>query len=365
MRRSPIVVLILLSIIIISHAQDIKPWCHITCWASDPFSANNVQDVRTTGVDGGIAREIEWHRSEFIVAMLTERAAERYLNVLEFGIKQAFIPKRDFFGITRQKIHASEQSFRQLVLLSDTVVVGTSAGMLMFWDLWREEFLYGLPVGEGEISELLAHPSGDWLLVVIDHSKLFRFDLASQIVTEIQLQSYKMSPLSTLTFSGSGHLLAAASKDLVGIWDTEYWQALATSDLPFKPTKMLLFAEDDSQLIMLSEATVSRWSLSDRTLYFVRQLEPHTSKRECDINDGEISLDGTLLVTTDDCSQFRAWDLAADAEINISHLGSASEDYKGTELQFSPDGRYLLVAEIRTSGEYGGVWGLYIVEDQG
>ena len=359
MIRRIIAVLALLFAANFSLAQDIEPWCRITCRASDPFSSNNVHDVRTTPADGGIIREIKWHESEFLLAMLSERAAEQYLVIWEFG------QQRDFFDITREKVLEREKSFRQLELLLDTIVIGTNAGTLLFWDLWREEFLYELPVGEGEIRELLAHPSGDWLLVMVDHSKLFRIDLAPQIVTEIQLQGDKMSPLSTLTFSGSGHLLAAASKDFVGIWDTEFWQALATSDLPFKPTKKLLFAEDDSQLIVLSEATVSRWSLSDSTLYFVRQLKPHNSKRECDINDGEISLDGTLLVTTDDCSQFRAWDLAADAEINIPHLGSASEDYQGTELQFSPDGRYLLVADIRTSGEYGGHWGLYIVEDQG
>ncbi|MCY3779375.1 MAG: hypothetical protein OXG78_03615 [Chloroflexi bacterium] len=361
MLRSAIVVLTLFSIII-SRAQDIAPWCRTTCRASDPFSSNNVLDIRTTPVDGGIAREIKWHESEFIVAMLTERFAERHLVKVEFGPKESFI--EDYFGITRYKVLKREKSFRQLELLSDMIVVGTSVGTLMFWDLWREEFLYELPVGEGGISELLAHPSGDWLLVVVDHSKLFRFDLASQIVTEVQLQSTNMSTLSTITFSGNGDLLAAAGTGFIGIWDTEFWQALATSDRPSKPTKKLLFAEDDSQLIVLLEATISRWSLSENTLNFVRQLEPYASKRECDINDGEISLDGTLLVTTDDCSQFRAWDLAADAEINIPHLGSASEDYQGTELQFSPDGRYLLVADIRISGEYGGTWGLYIVEDQ-
>ena len=43
-------------------------------------------------------------------------------------------------------------------------------------------------VSDGEVSELLLHPSNEWLLIAIDNAELFRFDLESQSVTEIQLR---------------------------------------------------------------------------------------------------------------------------------------------------------------------------------
>lgn len=365
MLKSAIAFVILVSIIITSQAQDYEyeSWCRISCRASDPFSSNNVLKVRTRGGDGGIIIDLQWHETEFILAMLFDNPVGITLTVIEYGLGHSFIEGE--ISITGDKSLKIDNSFRQLQLLSDTIVVGTSDGRLMLWDLWREEFLYELAIGEGEISELLAHPSGDWLLAVVDHSKLYRFDLASQILQEVSLPGSSRSTLSAIAFSDNGDLLAVAGKDFVEIWDTESWQALASSELHFKPATKLLFAEDASQLIKLSGATVSRWSLSDNALNYERQLEPVVGKRECAINDGEISLDGTLLLTIDECSQFRAWDLAADAEINLPHFGSADENYQGRELEFSPDGRYLLVAYTHSiEGEFAGFWSLYIVEDQ-
>ena len=234
-----------------------------------------------------------------------------------------------------------DETFTQLEVTIDKIIVGTNTGSLSFWDWEQKTFLYELSVSNGEVTELLLHPSDEWLLVVIDYTRLFRFDLESQTVAEIHAQFGESQMLKALAFSSDGLLLAAAGDGSIGIWDTDTWEMWLPHLLPAESVGGLLFAEDDSELIVLTDASVSRWSLSDKNLRFVRELEPYPSKRTCRISAGDISPDGSLLMTTDICSQLRAWDLAVDREIFIPQLDYADDEYLGTAIYFSPDGRYL------------------------
>ena len=118
--------------------------------------------------------------------------------------------------------------------------------------------------------------------------------------------------------------------------------------------KDLIFTEDDSQLIVLADASVGRWSLAEERLSFVRELEGHPDKRLCHFSDGDISPEGRLLMTTDSCMQLRAWDLAADAEIYIPQLDFSDDERPGIAVAFSPDHRFLAFV----TDAY---WGLLIV----
>ena len=159
----------------------------------------------------------------------------------------------------------------------------------------------------GEISELLLHPSNEWLLVAIDNAQLFQFKLESQSLVEIQLQSAEEVTLNSLAFSGDGHLLAGGGHGTIRIWDTGSWEEWEPQRLPAKSVKDLLFTKDRSHLIVMTDASVSRWSLANERLTFVRELKALPDKRYCEVTDGDISPDGSLLMTTDDCSQTRAW----------------------------------------------------------
>ena len=218
-------------------------------------------------------------------------------------------------------------------------------------------FLYVIPVHDGAVSELLLHPSDRWLLVVIDQEKLFRYDFQSRKVTEIHLQYSKLLPLLAVAFSDDGRLFAAAGDGYVAIWNTKDWatrQPVASSS---ESAVTLHFVDDDSHLILLTDKSVSRWSLDDNGLKLVRKLEPHQPKRQCTFLGGDISPDDSLLMTTDECGQLRAWDLRLDREIHIPQLWYIGEDHVGVPTRFSPDGRYL-VDRVEPYG-----FGLLIVPD--
>ena len=219
-----------------------------------------------------------------------------------------------------------------------------------------ETFLYKIPVSDGAISELLLHPSQEWLLVVLDSSRLFRFDLRSLWASEIELGTGENQAFQAWAFSDDGLLLAAAGSGSIQIWDTDAWEAWQPRPLSGESVGGLMFTDDDSQLIVLAETLIHRWSLSEQDLGFVRVLASHPSKRPCLFNAGDVSPDGSLLMTIDNCYQTRAWDLDADEELFLPQLHFAEHHRVGQVAQFSPDGRYLA-----TGRRY--FWGLFIVNE--
>jgi len=186
----------------------------------------------------------------------------------------------------------------------------------------------------------LLHPAGDWLLVVIDHKKPLRFDLESHAVTEIDLQGTKPLELNALAFSSDGLLLAAAGKGSIGIWDIDSWKAWEPHPLSVEWVGELHFTDDDSQLIVLTDA-VKRWSVSEKSIKMVRELVSLLPKRQCLILGGDISPDGTLLMTIDDCSRTRAWNLTTDTEIFVPQMTYLADRPVGMPIKFSSDGRFL------------------------
>ncbi|MCY4061973.1 MAG: WD40 repeat domain-containing protein [Chloroflexi bacterium] len=316
------------------------PWNDWTCVPGSPFSVDNVLQIHDTiGRDGPRFLEASWHETEPVLAFITGWVAgSYYLDVWRHTYVDGFA---SFVGSEEPIIH--DPSFTKLTVTSDKIVVGTRAGNLLFWDLEQEKFLYELPVIDGWVSELLLHPSDEWLLAVIDYAKLFRIDLKTQTVAEITLQDSGVGDFNALAFSSDGLLLAAAGNAALGIWDTDSWKAWESRPLSADSAEVLIFADDDSELLTISYASVNRWSISDKGLHFVRKLQPYEGRRNCFINDGDISPDGTLLMTTDDCGQTRAWNLSADVEVFIPQLDFSEAFFQGEVIQFSPDGRVLFV----------------------
>ncbi|MCY4072909.1 MAG: WD40 repeat domain-containing protein [Chloroflexi bacterium] len=241
--------------------------------------------------------------------------------------------------------------FTHLGVTSDKVIAGTDAGRLPFWKLrgiWDrlgETFLYEIPVSDGAISELLLHPSQEWLLVVLDSTRLFRFDLGLLGASEIELRTDDNRIFHAWAFSDDGLLLAAAGSGSIQIWETDAWEAWQPRPLSGESVAGLMFTDDDSQLIVLAETLIHRWSLSEKDLGSVRVLPSHPSKRPCLIEAGDISSDGSLLMSIDSCYQTRAWDLEADEELFLPQLHFAEDHRVGQVAQFSPVGRYIATGQ--------------------
>ena len=322
-----------------------------TCKERVPISIDNVRQIRSSGFDGPSVVEASWHKSEpFIVLQSISSRFDARLKAID--VVRVGGPDDGAVHWNMKRIIESVP-VTQLEVVGDSIIVGTYSGNLLFVDLREEETPYAIPISYGEVTEILLHPTGKWLLVVIDAARLFRFDLEEQIATEIALQVSEPIALNVLAFSSAGHLLAAAGSGTIGIWGTEHWELRQARPVTAEAITDLLFADNDSHVIVLADLSVNRWSISGKSLTFIRTLTAHPSKRSCGLNGGDISPDGSLLMTTDDCRQFRAWDLNADAEIFIPPLDFASDFIAGITVEFSPDGRYLAAVEAG--------WGLMFV----
>ncbi len=321
-----------------------------TCHATVPISIDNVHQIQHTGFDAPPVLETRWHKSEPL--LITKIGASRFdMRLKTLEVMQVDNP--DGAGAwTRRRLVGSVPA-TQLEVVGDLVILGTYSGTLLFFDLNEEEPPYAIPVSYGEVTEILLHPAGEWLLVVIDAAKLFQFDLETQAATQIHLHASEDVALNTLAFSSAGHLLAAAGNSTIGIWDTNSWEAWQSQSISAESIADLLFINDDSYLIVLAAASISRWAVADKSLNFIGELISHPNKRPCQFNDGDISPYGSLLMTTDDCRQYRAWDLNVDAEIFIPQLDFADDYIAGISVKFSPDGRYLAAAE--------GGWTLFFI----
>ena len=234
-------------------------------------------------------------------------------------------------------------SFTSLTITSDKVLTGTTGGSLLLWDLKQEKFLFELSVSNGEVTELIAHPSGESVLTVVDEERLYQVDLGDWSVTEIKLPGGEDQALKVLAYSSDGQLLVAAGGGTLRVWDSGSWEAWEPKATHNDTVGILGFTADDTRLLISSGATVSRWSLIDGSLVYDQQMESYAGRRQCIITVGDVSNDGSLLMAGDDCGQYRAWDLAAGAEIYIPQLHDSHGRHPINVLEFSPDGRVLYV----------------------
>jgi len=325
------------------HTQDLLcSWIEDpSCVASSVFSIRNVHQIRSrAALEAEFVLEATWHESAPIFVALAESWTGTN-SILMYWRFEGYSSGTE----TEVEVRLAEsETFSQLVVTSDTIIVGTDTGSLLFWDLVDGKFLYELPVTDGPITEVLLHPSKSWLAVVHNKSELFQVDLESKLVIEIHLEGSDTQALEALVFSSDGRLFAAAGRGAIRVWNTESWDAWEPHPLSAASFAKLLFTDEDSYLIVLADASVSRWSLIDGGLDFVRVLQPHASQRPCHLKDGDVSLDGSLLMTIDDCYQYRAWDWERNKEMFIPQLLVSRFDDVGSVLQFSPDGRYLVGA---------------------
>ena len=160
-------------------------------------------------------------------------------------------------------------------------------------------------------------------------------------MTKIELQTGGDRALDALAFSNDGRLLASGGSGVIQIWDTDSWAAVAAADIGAASLSVVHFVSGDTQLIVLADAVVSRWSLAGKDLTLRRRLKRHPDRRRCRITVGDVSPDETLLMTMDSCEQRRVWDLTTDREIYIPPVNSY-DAFRGTVSLFSPDGRYYI-----------------------
>ena len=142
-----------------SHSHD--PWC--VSWPPTPqtITVENVQEICALGTNPGRIIEARWHKTEPMLVLL------------ELASVDAPDPSLRGFYVWDVKNNVGrfgmvDRAFTQMELTPQLIAVGTDTGSVMFWDLLRETLLYELKVDGGEVSELLLHPSEDWLAVVIN-----------------------------------------------------------------------------------------------------------------------------------------------------------------------------------------------------
>lgn len=317
-----------------SHSHD--PWCKD--WPPKPqiITVANVWEICALGANPGRIIEARWHKSEPILVLL------------ELASVTAAQPSRPAFYVwdvenNVGRFGVGDWAFTQMELTPELIAIGTDTGSVMFWDLMQETFLYELEVHEGEVSELLLHPSEDWLAVVINKSRLFRLDLETRSVAEIHLQDSEGLTIHPLAFSNDGRLLAVAGTEAIGIWDTADWAARARAAFASDVPVSLHFAKRDSALLLLADKSVSRWSLAGNNLEFVQTLKRKRAVPQCMLLGGDISPDGSLLVGTDKCGQLRAWNWENGYELGVlGRLRNVAEEHIGVPTRFSPDGRFLV-----------------------
>ena len=315
------------------------PWCKI--WPPTPqtITADNVEEICALGTNPGRIIEARWHKTEPILVQLgltSERAAE------------ASTPAISVWDVERNiTIDAGEdlisRYFTQLELTSSSIIVGTTTGSIKSWELMQKEPQYELFIADGEVTELLLDPVGEWLLVVIDYSRLFEVYIKSQTVNEIHLNGSMDHIFQSLAFSSDGRLLAAAGAGAMGIWDTSDRVARDTASLSIDVPVSLHFTGSDSGLVLVAGKSVSQWSFDGDNLQLDQTLKPHEHLPQCLFLGGDISPDGSLLMTTDKCGLLRAWNLELGYEIGVREMmRHIAEEHVGVPTRFSPDGRFLV-----------------------
>ncbi len=318
------------------------------CLPGAAFSVDNVHQIHeTTASEGPPFYDASWHEREPILAYVAGcfcSSDEKYLLFTRWRDSDYALANT----ASLLSMADPERSYTRVLIVSDMIIAGTMSGHLQFWDLMEEKLLFEQAVGNGEVTAILLHPTGGWLVVAIANTYLYRVDLDMQTVTEVNLLGNEDQVLEAMAFSDEGHLLAAAGGGTVAIWESGSWAAWEPQPIPSGMVGLLRFTDNDRSLLVSSGGTVDRWSLSDRSLSYGQQLQPYAGRRECAITVGDISVDGSLLTTGDVCGQYRAWDLAADAEMYIPQLHERFEGFPVEVLEFRPDGRVLFM------GNYGG-----------
>ena len=340
MIKTSIAILSLAFIVNLGFAQEV---CMDHCIPEEAISAKNIHRIHWLGAEPPEEIiDVRWHKTEPLIFILTNWRLGFGNGVLGSDLEVWDWKYGVGHGYSRYSLVSGP--FTQLEVLPDKVVTGTVSGSLLFWDIKQGEFIYDLYLGDGEVSELLLHPSDKWILAVIDGAKLFQFDIELQSATEFHLPGAEGLAIHDLAFSSDGQLLAIGGNEMFRLWETNSWAQWEPQRLSVESVNDLLFTKDDAHLIVVADTSLSRWSLANNHVTFVRELEHHPSKRLCQFVDGDISPDGTLLMTADSCSQLRAWDLTADAEIVIPGPDHSNDRNPGTSVVFSPDG--LLLSDV-------------------
>lgn len=312
------------------------------CVARLAFSIENIHQIRFRAAQEALyVLEATWHESEPIFVGLA-KWPDQTIKRLVYWLFDDYASGAETIS---QVNLAKGENFAQLAVTRDAIIVGTDTGSILHWDLAKGEFLFELTVSDDPITEILLHPSKSWLAVVSDRSELFQVDLELKAAAKIYLEGSNPQALEALAFSNDGHLFAAAGQGAIRTWNAVSWDAWEAQPVSASSIGKLLFTEENSQLIVLADTSVSRWSLDDGRIDFVQVFDPHPDKRPCHLTDGDISLDESLLMTTDDCDQQRAWDMEMNREvIPLAWESFTAQGYLGTVMEFSPDGRYLISA---------------------
>ena len=140
-----------------------------------------------------------------------------------------------------------------------------------------------------------------------------------------------------LAFSPDGRLLAVGSENTIRLWDLETGEELAPfliPDLGFVGAADLEFTADGSRLLVAHEnAVVKMWDVESRTE--IRSYEGHRGL----VWGAALSPDENLVAGTAQYGAVRVWETETGRELLV-----LEDDAAFTSVDFSPDGRHLLVA---------------------
>ncbi|MCY3780375.1 MAG: WD40 repeat domain-containing protein [Chloroflexi bacterium] len=304
MIRKTVITLAVLLTCSVSFAHGDEEFCDPredwTCFPGSTFSVDNIHLVHDMlGREGPHYLDGIWHETEpILVDLFDSKTKPSIVGMLSWDSADG----PDYGFPTSAKPLECYPSSRNVW---DTLHFIRYREGLYVWDHSRQEDQMVLPVSNGEVSRLLVHPDGEWLLAVTENAKLYQIESRLWSATEISLPRADDHALDKVALSSDGRLFAAAGGGTLGVWDTGTWEAWEPKPLVNGETEVIRFAADSTHLLVSYGTAVSRWSLINKSLVYVEQSEPF----ECFLSFISLTITSDKILTGTTGGSLLVWDL--------------------------------------------------------
>ncbi len=264
----------------------------------------------------------------------------------------------------------------------NTLATAGSDGAIKLWDVKQRREISAIRGDGATINSVRFSPDGKWLTAAVADGTVRVYEASSQKLVQTlrghtaRVPSVAFSPdgktlvsgsldhtvrvwdfmnqrdaltldahsdwISGLAFSPNGRTIATASKDAtVKLWDIASARSIMTlphpqwvNSLAWSPDGTRLATADDDMLVRLWNPATGQNLLT---------LSGHNTVVEC----VAFSPDGTVLASGGKTGDLKLWDVATGKEIATLHAPNQDLIW---HLAFSPDGKYLAVAEGHKDG---------------
>jgi len=338
-------------------AQDDDYVC-FQCPPSEPITRENISRLRGIGGTEGTVFDISFSTIGHNPIVLEAIGVFSYVESIRFNMQL----NRDFAGWDIHSILRGENYTQIAYHPEETyVAIGTDMGEIIFWSTDEPIEQVYASQGQASIREILYHPTGDGVLTLEGNNMLGWHDMTDDgeyfsVANTIQINAIALSP--------DGEWLAVATNQSLQIYAVENRDLLTEVQVE-TPINSLQFNPDDNGELFTLTDEVSRWgwdaeaislTLDDHFTKLPADTAVLTETEDYEFTDVTINPDGSVLVSLDNQYCLRTWDLVDQMEI-ISVADNAetcaytrARDTIVSDIAFSPDGLYLLVASTLLGG---------------